>query len=238
MFGRRNPDVNPEPNPSDKNSHDADLDLDLLPDLPEAKPSTSSIETNGRASELTKLARELEALRHGRTEPEPSVSPSLPVAGIAPKAASEPKIASVPTPSTPIAPAPAVPDVPVPAPAAPAAPAPAASQNKVVSESVIGPDDFFDGQYRSERGVRIQGNARGSIESRQYIYVENTAEVTADLSAEDITIAGNFNGKIECRGRLEITSTGKVQGDITTASLVVHEGGLLDGDLHMLKKSA
>jgi cytoskeletal protein CcmA (bactofilin family) len=98
---------------------------------------------------------------------------------------------------------------------------------------VIGPDDFFDGRYRSERGVRIQGNARGSIESRQYIFVEGGAEVEADLSAEEITVAGNFNGKIECRRKLEVTSTGKVQGQVTTTLLVVHEGGLIDGELHM-----
>jgi cytoskeletal protein CcmA (bactofilin family) len=121
---------------------------------------------------------------------------------------------------------------PAPAPAVATERAPA-QRPKPVSESVIGPDDFFDGRYRSERGVRIQGNARGSIESRQYIFVEGGAEVEADLSAEDITVSGSFNGKIECRRRLEVSSTGKVQGHVTTALLVVHEGGLVDGELHM-----
>ena len=105
----------------------------------------------------------------------------------------------------------------------------------MASESVIGPDDFFDGRYRSERGVRIQGNARGSIESRQYIFVESGADVEADLSAEDITVAGRFNGKIECRRKLEVTGTGRVQGHVATALLVVHEGGLVDGQLQMQK---
>ena len=98
---------------------------------------------------------------------------------------------------------------------------------------MIGPDDFFDGRYRSERGVRIQGNARGSIESRQYIFVEGGAQVEADLSAEDITISGDFKGKISCRRRLEVTGTGKIQGQVQTALLVVQEGGALDGELHM-----
>jgi len=104
---------------------------------------------------------------------------------------------------------------------------------RAATESVIGPDDFFDGAYRSERGVRIQGNVRGSIESHQYIFVEASAQVAANLSAEDITIAGNFDGKIECRHRLEITSSGKVHGHVETALLVVQEGGLLDGELQM-----
>lgn len=112
---------------------------------------------------------------------------------------------------------------------APATPAPA----RTVAESVIGPDDFFDGHYRSERGVRIQGNARGSIESRQYILVEAGAQVEADLAAEEIMVAGTFTGNITCHGQLEITDTGVVQGVITTASLVVHPGGAIDGELRM-----
>jgi cytoskeletal protein CcmA (bactofilin family) len=108
-----------------------------------------------------------------------------------------------------------------------------AARPRAISESVIGPDDFFDGHYRSERGVRIQGNARGSIESHQYIFVEDGAEVEADLSAEDITVAGSFKGKIECRRRLEITGSGKVHGQVQTVLLVVQEGGVIDGELHM-----
>ena len=118
-------------------------------------------------------------------------------------------------------------------PTTPAAPAAAPDRARIVAESVIGPDDFFDGRYRSERGVRIQGNARGSIESRQYIYVEAGAQVEADLSAEEITIAGAFTGRITCRGRLEVTSSGKLQGHVDTMLLVVQEGGAIDGELNM-----
>jgi cytoskeletal protein CcmA (bactofilin family) len=132
-------------------------------------------------------------------------------------------------------PSPAAPVIEEPvAPPALAAPAAASvDRARIVAESVIGTDDFFDGRYRSERGVRIQGNARGSIESRQYIYVEAGAQVEADLSAEEITIAGDFTGKIACRGRLEVTSSGKIQGHVETALLVVQEGGAIDGELNM-----
>lgn len=104
------------------------------------------------------------------------------------------------------------------------------------AESVIGPDDFFDGNYRSERGVRIQGTARGAIESRQYIYVEEGARVEATLAAENITIAGSFSGTIDCRGRLEVAGSGAVQGRVQTARLIVHDGGLIDGELHMQRE--
>lgn len=144
----------------------------------------------------------------------------------------------VPLPEASLSPAPAPVVAHAPAPVvAPPAPvvAPPAARSSI--ESVIGPDDFFDGHYRSERGVRIQGNARGSIESRQYILVEAGAQVEADLAAQEITIAGNFTGQITCQGRLEISASGVVQGVITTSALVVHEGGLLDGELHMRRDS-
>ncbi|NOK62210.1 MAG: polymer-forming cytoskeletal protein [Chloroflexi bacterium AL-W] len=105
---------------------------------------------------------------------------------------------------------------------------------KSVAESVIGPDDFFDGTYRSERGVRIQGSVRGSIESQQYIFVEAGAQVEACLSAEEITVAGSFHGNIGCRQRLIITHSGKIHGKVQTKLLLVQEGGILDGELHML----
>ena len=103
----------------------------------------------------------------------------------------------------------------------------------VGEESVIGPDDFFNGEYRSERGVRVQGRVEGSIESKGHILIEDQAQVIADLHAQDITVAGRYNGKVECRRRFEITPSGVVTGEINTDLLVVHEGGYFDGKLKM-----
>jgi cytoskeletal protein CcmA (bactofilin family) len=233
MFGRRNPDQSSDtPTPGSPES-ETDMDLDLLPDLPplpppmrresEVEPPPTDPVWHASAAPLRPPPRE----RPARTPAEPlarerpAPAPAEPAAPIP----AEPAPAPAPQPTINLAPRPnlvTASDKPLPAP-----------RLKPTSESVIGPDDFFDGRYRSERGVRIQGNARGSIESRQYIFVEGGAQVEADLSAEDITVAGSFNGKIECRRKLEVTSTGKVQGQMTTTLLVVHEGGLIDGVLHM-----
>ncbi len=104
-------------------------------------------------------------------------------------------------------------------------------------ESVIGPQDFFEGAYRSKRGIRVQGRVRGSIESQGHVLVEEHAQVTADITAEEITIAGRYDGKVECRRRFEIASTGIVTGEINTDRLVVQEGGYFDGNLKMKQRS-
>jgi cytoskeletal protein CcmA (bactofilin family) len=219
MFGRRNPDQSPTSTSATSGETETDIDLDLMPDLPPI-PSLTPPEP---APEPPPSDPAWHA-----SAPAPAALPPWE----APAPAAPPQAESVPTTILDI------PPVPVLRPSAAPATTSASTSGgrlKMTSESVIGPDDFFDGRYRSERGVRIQGNARGSIESRQYIFVESGADVEADLSAEDITVAGSFNGKIECRRKLEVTGSGKVQGQVTTVLLVVHEGGLVDGELHMQK---
>jgi cytoskeletal protein CcmA (bactofilin family) len=238
MFGRRNPGHSPAPTAPSPATSDSDIDLDLLPDLPTIPPPTQG--------EPSPEPPPSDPAWHAGAQPPPApplvrtrFSEPIPGPG-ASSAATSTEMASWPTGvmmedaatmvfQTPAAPPPAAA---VPAAAAPAADKPVA-RPRPISESVIGPDDFFDGHYRSERGVRIQGNARGSIESHQYIFVEDGADVEADLSAEDITVAGSFKGKIECRRRLEITGKGRVHGQVQTVLLVVHEGGVIDGELHM-----
>jgi cytoskeletal protein CcmA (bactofilin family) len=226
MFGRRNPDQSTIPTPASSGEAETDIDLDLMPDLPPI-PSLTPPDPAPEppASDPAWHASAPATVTLPAWEAPAAVAPPLAPAAPPQVDAGAPTILDIPP-------------VPVLRPAtAPTATSAGVSggRSKMTSESVIGPDDFFDGRYRSERGVRIQGNARGSIESRQYIFVETGADVEADLSAEDITVAGSFNGKIECRRKLEVTGSGKVQGQVTTALLVVHEGGLIDGELHMQK---
>lgn len=246
MFGRRNPDTPPATLPP--TPPEDELNLDLLPDIPDLP----SPERAAPPAERIELPPPLpgDPAWYASAPVTPALSPAvtqrlpIPAAPPAESSAAPPILEPAAPPAAPPAPAP------LPSAASSPAPSPAAAITSALmksagaqpqpqtAESVIGPDDFFDGRYRSERGVRIQGNARGSIESRQYIFVEAGAEVEAELSAEDITVSGRINGTVTCRRRLEILATGKVQGQIQSALLVVHEGGLLDGELHMRSDDA
>lgn len=232
MFGRRNPDQSPANLPPAP--REDDLTLDLLPDLPDIAPPTREPAPRPAPAEPPSDPSWYAGApaSYAPTPPAPAATQPLPAPPATQPLPTLPATQPLPTTDEP-APQPAAwSPQPATVPVAPREPA-AAPRPKTATESVIGPDDFFDGSYRSERGVRIQGAARGSIESRQYIFVEAGAQVEADLSAEDITIAGVFSGKIACRRRLELAETGRVQGHIQTARLVVHEGGILDGELHM-----
>jgi cytoskeletal protein CcmA (bactofilin family) len=104
-----------------------------------------------------------------------------------------------------------------------------------LDESVVAADDRIEGKIRTSRGMRILGTVDGHIESDSHVHIEQTAKVTADITAEEVVIAGSYSGKLICRQRLEVQPTGRVNGSIETVKLMLHEGGFVDGELHMQK---
>jgi cytoskeletal protein CcmA (bactofilin family) len=106
---------------------------------------------------------------------------------------------------------------------------------RAADETIIAREDRFEGTLTSQRGVRVQGTVEGKIEAAQYVHIEPNAKVSADISAEEVIIAGTYTGNLVCRQRLEIRETGRVSGAIETVKLMLHEGGYVDGELHMQK---
>lgn len=102
-------------------------------------------------------------------------------------------------------------------------------------ESVIAEDDRIEGKFKTSRGVRILGTVDGTIESASHVHIEQSAKVSADVTAEEVVIGGQYSGKLICRQRLEVLPTGRVTGNIETVKLMLHEGGYVDGELHMQK---
>lgn len=124
-----------------------------------------------------------------------------------------------------------------------ATPVPVAQQHEASplgrgEESVVGREDRFEGTVRVQKGLRVLGTVTGKIEAATYVHVEESANVEADLTADEAIIAGHYSGKLVCRQRLEIRSTGLVKGEIETVRLMLHEGGFIDGELHMRRPDA
>ena len=100
-------------------------------------------------------------------------------------------------------------------------------------ESQIAQEDTFEGEVKTNTGVRVYGTVRGTIESQRYVRIESGATVEADIMAEEVVIAGTFSGSLICRNRVEITASGHVTGKVETMKLHLHEGGFFDGELRM-----
>jgi len=101
------------------------------------------------------------------------------------------------------------------------------------SFSVIDRHSNFDGIFRSNRDLRIEGEVKGTIECQGTLFVAEGANVSATVEAEHIAVAGNLNGEIRCLGRLQIMPTGRVRGKVTTITLVINEGAYYEGQLEM-----
>ena len=99
--------------------------------------------------------------------------------------------------------------------------------------SVIDRHSSFDGTFRSDRDLRIEGEVKGTIECQGTLFVAQGATVTAKVEAEHISVAGDLNGDIRCRGRLQMMPSGRVRGKVATETLVVNEGAYYEGQLEM-----
>ena len=99
--------------------------------------------------------------------------------------------------------------------------------------SLIDRHSAFDGNFRSQRDLRVEGELKGNVTCEGTLFVSEGATITATVEAEHITVAGELTGEIRCRGRLQILPSGRVRANVSTASLVIQEGAIYEGQLEM-----
>jgi cytoskeletal protein CcmA (bactofilin family) len=80
---------------------------------------------------------------------------------------------------------------------------------------------------------QVLGSFDGDVTCPGELHVGSEARVRADIEAHDLVIAGHVHGNVMVRGRLKITTTGRLEGDAHVASLIVQEGGVHFGLLHV-----
>jgi cytoskeletal protein CcmA (bactofilin family) len=99
--------------------------------------------------------------------------------------------------------------------------------------SLVDRHSAFDGNFRSQRDLRVEGELKGNVICEGTLFVSEGATINATVEAEHVTVAGELTGEIRCRGRLQILPSGKVRASVSTGSLVIQEGALYEGQLEM-----
>jgi cytoskeletal protein CcmA (bactofilin family) len=105
-------------------------------------------------------------------------------------------------------------------------------RRKTSSEEISG---FLDqgthvtGELQFSGTLRLDGSFHGSIKSGDALIIGEHAVVHADIIAGTIEIHGRVFGNVEAKRSIEIFPTGRVHGDLRTPTLVVQQGGVLDG---------
>lgn len=113
-------------------------------------------------------------------------------------------------------------------PVSPASQVPAAAPAARV-ESLVDGNASFDGHFKAEQDLRVQGSISGEITCRGLLTIERTASARARIDAHDLDVHGTIEGDVTCSGRLHLASTAVISGTVKAGSLVVEEGASING---------
>jgi len=96
--------------------------------------------------------------------------------------------------------------------------------------TLLGKGTLWKGEIQAgQNSLRIEGNFDGIIRSEGEVTIAPTGEVQGTIEARHLIVTGRVLGNFKIMECLEIHGTGYVEGDVEVGSLVVDEGGTLQG---------
>jgi cytoskeletal protein CcmA (bactofilin family) len=104
--------------------------------------------------------------------------------------------------------------------------------------SVIASGMKIVGDIESSGVVKIEGVVEGAVRGARQLLLGRQGTVHGDIRAHEVVIGGTVIGTIVADERVEIQGTSRVQGDIHTKSIVVLEGGVINGTVRMGETAA
>jgi len=100
-------------------------------------------------------------------------------------------------------------------------------------KAFLGPGSQFEGKLVFDEIVRLDGNFRGEITSKDTLIVGDTAEIQAEMTVGTLILSGTFKGNVKAERKIELRSPAKVEGSVETPVLVIEEGVVLNGTVSM-----
>jgi len=96
--------------------------------------------------------------------------------------------------------------------------------------SLLGKDVMLTGEiHTGSQSLRIEGSIEGTIHSTGEISIAPGGVVKGTIFAKHLVVTGRAEGTMKITECLEIHGTGYVEGEVEVGSLVVDEGGTLQG---------
>lgn len=100
----------------------------------------------------------------------------------------------------------------------------------------LGKETSFEGKMTFQGVFRLDGRFEGEIFESGYLIVGESARIKGKVEVKTIVINGHVEGELVAKDRVEIHSTGNFSGTLTTSSLIIHEGGVINGHCRMGKE--
>ena len=104
------------------------------------------------------------------------------------------------------------------------APAPARAGSTIIAQGIT-----FTGTIRGEGVIQVEGVVEGEFDMTGAVVVAESGLVRGPVAADVVRVAGRVEGNVHAREHMRLESSGSLDGDVTTASLVVEDGGILNG---------
>jgi cytoskeletal protein CcmA (bactofilin family) len=101
--------------------------------------------------------------------------------------------------------------------------------------TTLGRETVFNGVMNFKESLKIDGKFDGKIDSVGFLYIEDGAEVVADIKARSIVVGGVVRGNIVATDSLEMLDSGKVFGNVRTSRLRIADGVVFEGKCEMIK---
>lgn len=114
--------------------------------------------------------------------------------------------------------------------------APVASAESAVS--TIAHDMKIVGDVSCSGVIRIEGHVEGSVKGARQVLVGRQGMVKGDVSAREAIIGGKIEGSVHATERVEVQGTALINGDLFAKSMLVQEGGRINGAIRMEDVSA
>ena len=108
-----------------------------------------------------------------------------------------------------------------------------APRQPVGFETVLGANSTMKGDFKSQANVRLDGTFEGQLEIEGNVLVGETARITADIHARNVSIAGAVRGNVS-GNKIQLLRTGRVWGDISAQAITTEEGAFIDGKITMV----
>lgn len=81
--------------------------------------------------------------------------------------------------------------------------------------------------------LKVDGVIEGSVRGARQLLLGKGGAIQGDVHAHEAVLGGRVQGTVTALERVEIQSSSRIEGDIQTKSIVVIEGGIINGTVRM-----
>jgi cytoskeletal protein CcmA (bactofilin family) len=99
--------------------------------------------------------------------------------------------------------------------------------------TVLAAGDSLQGHLVMKGHGQLLGTFSGEIDCDGELMIGPDANVSANIRTRNVVISGLVKGNVIAVGRLRIMSTGRLEGDARIGALIVQEGGVHHGAIHV-----